>query len=47
MLCVIQVMQWMEDAGVPPSAQVYNNILSFAQTCGIENAETIRKRLGK
>ncbi|KAI3471607.1 hypothetical protein Pfo_028257 [Paulownia fortunei] len=30
----IEVMQWMEDAGVPPSAQMYSSILSFAQTSG-------------
>ncbi|KAI3472203.1 hypothetical protein Pfo_029691 [Paulownia fortunei] len=43
----IEVMQWMEDAGVPPSAQMYSSILSFAQTSGgAENAAAIRERIG-
>lgn len=44
----MQVMQWMEDAGVPPSAQMYKDILFFAQTNnGTENAAAIREQLGK
>ncbi|KAK6149140.1 hypothetical protein DH2020_016665 [Rehmannia glutinosa] len=42
----IEVMQWMEDAGVPPSAHMYNSILYFAQTsAGTENATAIRERI--
>ncbi|XP_073153720.1 pentatricopeptide repeat-containing protein At2g41720 isoform X1 [Henckelia pumila] len=42
----IEVMQWMEDAGVQPSAGIYNNILYFAQrSAGIENAAVIRERI--
>ncbi|GER25863.1 pentatricopeptide repeat-containing family protein [Striga asiatica] len=41
----IEVMQWMDDAGIPPSVHVYNSLLSYAQTsCGPENAAVIRKR---
>lgn len=40
-------MQWMEDAGMQPSAQMYHNIIYFAQrSAGIENAAVIRERIG-
>lgn len=44
----MQVMQWMEDAGVPPSAHMYDKILFFAQTsAGTEKGAFIRERIGK
>lgn len=38
----------MEDAGIPPSAQMYNNILYFTQTRGgAKKAPIIKDRIGK
>ncbi|GFP92215.1 pentatricopeptide repeat-containing protein at2g41720 [Phtheirospermum japonicum] len=43
---LMQVMQWMEDAGIPPSAHMYNSLMSYAQTSGgAENAAVIRERI--
>ena len=44
----MQVMQWMDGAGVPHSAQMYKDLLFLAQTSsGTMNAAAIRERLGK
>ncbi|KAG6418978.1 hypothetical protein SASPL_121186 [Salvia splendens] len=44
----IEVMQWMDGAGVPHSAQMYKDLLFIAQTSsGTMNAAAIRERLGK
>lgn len=41
-------MQWMEEAGVRPSTQMYQNILSFAQIrSGTEHGAVIKERIGK
>lgn len=43
----MQVLQWMEDAGIHPSKEMYHDISSFSQKCcGNENAAVIRERLG-
>lgn len=45
--CLMQVMQWMEDAGTHPSNVMYGNILSFAQkSVGTEYAAVIQERVG-
>lgn len=43
----MQVMQWMDDAGVPHSAQMYKDLLFLAQTSSGTNAAAIREKLGK
>lgn len=43
----MQVLQWMEDAGMRPSNLMYQNILSFAQkSAGTEYAAVIQERIG-
>lgn len=43
----MQVLQWMEDAGLRPSNEMYSDISSFSQKCcGAENAAVIKERLG-
>ncbi|KAK2975136.1 hypothetical protein RJ640_010816, partial [Escallonia rubra] len=42
----VEVLEWMEDAGIQPSNIMYDNILSFAQkNSGTENAAFIRERV--
>lgn len=42
----LEVLQWMEDAGIHPSKEMYHDISSFSQKCcGNENAAVIRERL--
>ena len=43
----MQVLQWMEDAGIHPSNEMYHDISSYSQRCcGAENAAVIKERLG-
>lgn len=43
----MQVLQWMEDAGVHPTYEMYHDISSFARkSCGAESAGIIKERLG-
>ena len=43
----MQVLQWMEDAGVQPSNGMYHDIIFFAQRGGgAEYAAVIQKRVG-
>lgn len=43
----MQVLQWMKDAGIHPSNEMYHDISSFSQKCcGAENAAVIKERLG-
>lgn len=43
----MQVLQWMKDAGINPSNEMYRDISSFSQKCcGAENAAVIKERLG-
>jgi len=43
----MQVLQWMEDAGIQPSNEMYNDILFFAQRSGgAEYAVVIQERVG-
>lgn len=47
MQILLQVLQWMEDAGIHPSNEMYRDISSFSQkNCGVENAAVIKERLG-
>jgi len=47
MQILLQVLQWMEDAGIHPSNEMYREISSFSQkNCGAENAAVIKERLG-
>lgn len=47
MQILMQVLQWMEDAGIHPSIEMYHDISSFSQKCcGDENAAVIKQRLG-
>lgn len=42
----IEVLQWMDDAGIQPSNAMYNDILYFAQNCGgAECAAIIKERV--
>ncbi|KAM7505449.1 hypothetical protein LguiB_004353 [Lonicera macranthoides] len=42
----IEVMEWMEDAGIRPSSGMYKNIVSFAQkSSGTEYAPVIQERI--
>lgn len=44
-ICV-QVLQWMEDAGVKPSYKMCHDIYSFAErSAGAENAAVIKERI--
>ena len=44
----VQVLQWMEDAGIQPSNGMFVDIVSFSQKgCGAEYADKIQERLGK
>lgn len=44
----MQVLQWMEDAGIKPSHGMFRDILSFAQKSGgMEYAAIIQERVGK
>lgn len=44
----MQVLQWMEDAGIQPSYGMFRDIVSFAQTRGgAEYAAIIQERIGK
>ncbi|RVW16467.1 Pentatricopeptide repeat-containing protein [Vitis vinifera] len=43
----IEVLQWMEEAGLQPSVGMYRSISSFAQNrCGAEYAAVIQERIG-
>lgn len=43
----MQVLQWMDDAGIQPSNAMYKDILYFAQNCGgAECAAVIKGRVG-
>ncbi|KAI5427096.1 hypothetical protein KIW84_032501 [Lathyrus oleraceus] len=42
----LEVLQWMEDAGIHPSNEMYRDISSFSKCCGAENAAVIKERLG-
>ena len=43
----LQVLQWMEDAGIQPSNGMYRDISYFAQrSVGAECAATIQEKLG-
>lgn len=43
----MQVLQWMDDAGIQPSNAMYKDILYFAQNCGgAECAAVIKERVG-
>lgn len=44
----MQVLQWMEGAGIQPSYGMFRDIVSFAQTRGgAEYAAIIQERIGK
>lgn len=44
----MQVLQWMEDAGVKPSYGMFRDILSFAKKSGgMEYEAIIQERVGK
>lgn len=44
----MQVLEWMEDGGIQPASNMYEDILFFAQhSAGTENAAVIKQRLGK
>lgn len=46
-LLIAQVLQWMVDAGIRPSSQMYLDISSFAQKSGgAEYATLIKERIG-
>ena len=43
----MQVLQWMEDAGIQPSIGMYQSILFFAQnSAGADYAAVIQGRVG-
>lgn len=44
----MQVLGWMEDAGIQPSFEMYRRILDFAQNGGgAEDAAVIQERVHK
>ncbi|XP_009617024.2 pentatricopeptide repeat-containing protein At2g41720 isoform X1 [Nicotiana tomentosiformis] len=43
----VEVLEWMEDGGIQPASNMYEDILFFAQhSAGTENAAVIKQRLG-
>lgn len=44
----LQVLEWMSDAGIHPSNQMYRDIISFGErSAGIEFEPLIRQKLGE
>lgn len=41
----LEVLQWMEDAGIHPSNEMYRDISFSQKNCGVENAAVIKERL--
>lgn len=45
---ILQVLEWMSDAGIQPSNQMYRDIISFGErSAGIEFEPLIRQKLGE
>lgn len=44
----LQVLEWMSDAGIQPSNQMYRDIVSFGErSAGIEFEPLIRQKIGE